>query len=199
MPRQKRSELAAWRIGAVVVVACALLAVGAAQLAAAQERDGAELFREIARVLQSPRCMNCYTREDYPRQGDDRHRHTFHVTRGPANHGAAGLHCATCHQSVNQAASGVPGAADWQLAPLRMAWEGLSIPELCRALSDPRKGDTKPRRFVPHFGTSLVRWAWEPGRDRTGRERAKPPIPYDDFIALTRAWVGRGAACPSGN
>ena len=99
------------RRGAARVAACAALAVGAAAPSGAQERDGADIFRQIATVLQSPRCMNCHTREDFPRQGDDRHRHTFQVTRGPTNHGAAGLHCATCHQSVNQAASGVPGVA----------------------------------------------------------------------------------------
>ena len=189
--------MTARRIGAIAGATLASLAVGAARSSVPQERDGAALFRRMATVLQGPRCMNCHTREDFPRQGDDRHRHTFHVTRGPADRGAAGLHCATCHQAVNQAASGVPGAAGWQLAPLRMAWEGLSVPALCRALRDPHKGGMTPDRLVPHFGTSLVRWAWEPGRDRTGRERTKPPIPYDQFIALTRAWVSKGAACPS--
>jgi hypothetical protein len=98
---------------------------------------------------------------------------------------------------VNQAASGVPGAPDWQLAPPRMAWEGLSVGELCRALLDPRRGGMTAERMVPHLGTALVRWAWSPGRDHAGRERAPPPMPYDEFMALTRAWVARGAACPA--
>jgi mono/diheme cytochrome c family protein len=197
MWRPARPDVSVLRAFGAAAAACAVLAIELARPSAAQERDGAAIFRQMATVLQSPRCMNCHTREDFPRQGDDRHRHTFHVTRGPANTGAAGLHCATCHQTVNQAASGVPGAAGWRLAPLRMAWEGLSVADLCRALLDPHKGGMRTDQFVPHFGTSLVRWAWEPGRDRTGRERSKPPIPYDQFIALTRDWVATRAACPS--
>ncbi len=199
--RKRLSLGTATRIGALAVAALALIAAGAARRSIAQEKtddsDGAAVFRQMATVLQSPRCMNCHTKVDYPRQGNDRHRHMFNVMRGPGNRGAAGMHCATCHQSVNQAASGVPGARDWQLAPLRMAWEGLSVPELCRALLDPQKGGMKPDQFVAHFGTSLVRWAWSPGRDHAGHERASPPIPYDQFIALTRQWVAKGTACPS--
>jgi len=183
------------RFSAAAVIAVALATAGGA--VRAQERDGAAMFRQMARVLQSPRCMNCHTGSEFPRQGDDRHRHIFNVMRGPDNRGAPGLHCATCHQSVNQAASGVPGARDWQLAPLRMAWEGLSVGELCRALLDPKRGGMTPERMVPHLGTSLVRWAWSPGRDHAGRERAPPPMAYDEFIALTRAWVASGAACPA--
>jgi hypothetical protein len=129
-------------IAATVVV---VSATGAAmfsqnfiQNAAAQNRleEGRETFRQMATVLQHPRCMNCHPRTDFPRQGDDRHRHTMNVMRGPADRGAPGLHCSACHQSTNQAASGVPGAPDWHLAPLRMAWDGLSAGELCRALLD---------------------------------------------------------------
>jgi hypothetical protein len=159
--------------------------------------DGAALFRQMATVLQHPRCMNCHTREDYPRQGDERHRHTMNVARGENDHGAPGLHCATCHQSANQAAAGTPGAPDWGLAPRRMAWEGLSVGELCRALQDPAKGRMRPNEFVPHFRTGLVRWAWSPGTDAHGRARSVPPIPHERFIALAQAWVDNGAPCPS--
>jgi hypothetical protein len=171
---------------------------GAPEKAAAQDATAAALFGELAPVLQSPRCMNCHTRENFPRQGDDRHPHRMNAVRGPDDHGAPGLHCATCHQSVNQAAAGTPGAADWHLAPLRMAWEGLSVGELCRALLDPAKGGMRPDQFVPHFETSLVRWAWSPGRDQRGRARTMPPVSYERFMAITRQWVGKGAACPAG-
>jgi hypothetical protein len=120
----------------------------------------------------------------------------MNVSRGPADHGAAGLRCATCHRFANQAASGVPGAADWHLAPLRMAWEGLPVGELCRALLDPARGGMRPEQFVPHFRTGLVRWAWSPGIDSRGHARSRPPVPYDQFIALTQEWVRGGAACP---
>jgi hypothetical protein len=162
----------------------------------AADESSAESFAKMAAVLQHPRCMNCHTREEFPRQGDDRHVHSMHVARGPDNDGAAGLHCRTCHQNVNQPASGVPGAADWHLAPLRMAWEGLSVGELCRAIRSPDAGGMPPEKLVEHLHTSLVVWAWSPGVDAHGRARSIPPMSFDDFIALTRRWIDSGATCP---
>lgn len=156
----------------------------------------AALFDRMAVVLQSPRCMNCHTDTQYPRQGDDRHRHTMHVARGPEGFGAPGLHCDTCHRGANQV-NGVPGAVGWHLAPLRMGWEGLTVPELCRALRDPRRGNMPPSELVAHFKTPLILWAWKPGIDLDGRARATPPIPYAKFMALTREWIATGAACPA--
>jgi hypothetical protein len=188
------------RLGIAVTVSIVVVtgAVTLIQNAAAQSRldEGREKFREIAAVLQHPRCMNCHPRADFPRQGDDRRRHTMNVTRGPADRGAPGLHCSTCHQSTNQATSGVPGAQDWHLAPLRMAWDDLSAGELCRALLDPARGGMKPNQFIPHFQTGLVRWAWSPGTGPHGEMRDAPPVPYEQFMALTRDWVERGAPCP---
>jgi hypothetical protein len=154
------------------------------------------LFLRLAKVLQHPRCMNCHTLSDFPRQDDDRHRHLMNVARGPRDRGAPGLHCATCHQSANQPAAGVPGAPDWHMAPQRMAWEELKVGELCRALLDPVKGGMKQDQVLPHFGSSLVRWAWSPGVDARGRARSVPPIPYEQFMAIARAWVAAGAPCP---
>jgi hypothetical protein len=168
------------------------------QGAVAQGRfdEGKEKFRQMAAVFQHPRCMNCHTGAAFPRQGDDHHRHAMNVMRGPADRGAPGLHCATCHRLANQAASGVPGAPDWHLAPPRMAWEGLSVGELCRALLDPARGGMKPREFIPHLQTGLVRWAWSPGAGPRGDARDAPPLPYEQFLALTREWVDHGAPCP---
>lgn len=191
------------RVGIATVVGIVITtgAVVFIQNAAAQNRleEGREKFRQMATVFQHPRCMNCHPRTDFPRQGDDRHRHTMNVMRGPADRGAPGLHCSTCHQSSNQTASGVPGAPGepaWHLAPPRMAWDGLSAAELCRALLDPARGGMKPHQFIPHFQTGLVRWAWSPGAGSQGEMRAAPPIPYQLFMALTREWIDRGAPCP---
>jgi hypothetical protein len=109
----------------------------------------------MATVFAHPRCMNCHTEELFPRQGDDEHRHTPNVARGPNDNGAAGLHCRTCHQEENQAASGVPGAPDWHLAPAPMAWQGLSAGDLCRALRDPARGAMPPDQLLAHFDTGL--------------------------------------------
>jgi hypothetical protein len=164
--------------------------------AQAPEAQSEVLFAQMATVLQHPRCMNCHTREQFPRQGDDRHRHLMNMSRGSDDHGAAGLHCSTCHQAANQVTSGVPGAPDWHLAPLRMAWEGLSVGDLCRALSDPACGGMKPDQLVAHFDTPLVAWAWSPGADAHGRTRATPPLTHDAFVDITRQWVATGATCP---
>jgi hypothetical protein len=158
--------------------------------------QSAALFEQMAAVLQHPRCMNCHTNTDFPRQGDDRHRHVANVARGPDGRGAAGLHCSTCHQAANQITSGVPGAADWHLAPLRMAWEGLSVPELCRALADPVRGAMTPDQWVAHIQTPLVVWAWSPGADAHARARSTPPLTHDAFVEITRRWVASGASCP---
>lgn len=162
----------------------------------ANAASSADLFAKMSTVLQHPRCMNCHTNEAFPHQGDDQHRHTFNVMRGPDDHGAPGLHCDACHQAINQTASGVPGAPDWHLAPLRMAWQGLSMGELCRALKDPARGAMKPQQFVPHFHTVFVNWAWAPGTDPHGRARATPPLSQAEFIATTKAWIASGSACP---
>jgi hypothetical protein len=48
---------------------------------------GAEIsaaaFESILPVLRHPRCMNCHSSGDFPRQGDDRHPHSMHIRRGP--------------------------------------------------------------------------------------------------------------------
>jgi hypothetical protein len=160
------------------------------------QAGSAALFIAMAPVLQSPRCMNCHTSTEFPRQGDDRHRHIMSVMRGPDDHGVPALQCQACHQNQNSASAGVPGAPDWHLAPLSMAWEGLSVGQLCRLILDPHRGGISPARFVPHLQTDLVKWAWSPGNDLDGRPRRPPPIARDTFIALAQQWVDSGASCP---
>ncbi len=152
-----------------------------------------QAFRRMATVLTHPRCLNCHTRVDYPKQGDDRHRHQFRVLRGSDDRGAAAMMCSTCHQPVNNAASGVPGAPNWHLAPLRMAWEDLSVGELCRTIKDTSKnGARNIPALVEHLtGDPLVQWAWNPGGNR-----APPPIGQSEFHELVRGWADSGAACP---
>jgi hypothetical protein len=55
----------------------------------------------------------------------------------------------------------------------------------------------RPDQFVAHVRTGLVRWAWAPGVDSHGRSRSRPPMAYEQFMALTQEWVTKGAACPS--
>ena len=157
--------------------------------------EGQQLFLRLATVFQDRRCLNCHTATDFPRQGDDGHRHIMLVRRGPEDKGAGGLPCGTCHRSSNSQA-GVPGADDWHLAPLRMSWEGLTVGEICRSLFDPARGGMTPTALIPHLNTDLVLWAWFPGVDLNGVARRPPPLRHDEFTALAKKWVSMGASCP---
>ena len=168
-----------------------------AEQGAINSAQSAAFFLQMAPVLQSPRCMNCHPADAHPTQGDDLHQHMMNVSRGPEDHGAPGLHCSTCHQAGNQPASGAPGAPDWHLAPLRMAWQGKTPGQICRTILNPAQGGMKPDQLVAHFSDDdFVRWAWAPGTDSHGMTRTAPPIPHDQFVALARQWVAAGAACP---
>src|ERR1041385_8478193 len=70
---------------------------------AAQQDNAASAaaFESMVPVLRHPRCMNCHSRGDFPRQGDDSHRHMMNVRRGRDGQGVAGLRCSTCHQAHN--------------------------------------------------------------------------------------------------
>jgi len=168
----------------------------AAATSPSEDQHSARLFMQMVPVLQSPRCMNCHTSTDFPRQGDDRHRHLMSVARGPQDHGAPALQCQTCHHDTNNPETGVPGAPEWHLAPLRMAWEGLSAAQICAVMLDPKRGGLRPDEFVAHIETPLVQWAWAPGTDLDGQARTTPPIPRDEFLELAHEWVQSGAKCP---
>jgi hypothetical protein len=152
------------------------------------------LFKEVGKVLQNPRCVNCHPAGDRPLHGNDEHLHEPPVRRGPDGHGVAGLHCATCHQAANFDAVAMPGHPDWHLAPLSMAWQGRSLGQICEQIKDPtRNGGRSLSQIVEHMShDSLVGWGWAPG---AGRESA--PGSQVVLGELIRAWVDTGAACPA--
>src|SRR4051812_7307305 len=47
-------------------------------------------FNESAKVITSPRCMNCHPAGNHPLQGDDKHVHEPPVERGAGGTGVAG-------------------------------------------------------------------------------------------------------------
>lgn len=159
------------------------------------ERAAAAAFEALVPVLRHPRCMNCHSSGDYPRQGDDSHPHTMRIRRGPAGHGVNAVHCSSCHQDHNLAGLHTPpGAPGWHLPSpaMPMIWEGLSDRELCELLKDPKQnGGRNPEQIVEHMHTPLVLWGWDPGEGRT-------PIsaPQKDFLANVSEWAAKGAACP---
>lgn len=166
--------------------------------AATTKRDDAAAavaFEAIVPVLRHPRCMNCHSAGDYPRQGDDMHRHIMDVRRGPDGRGLNAVKCSTCHQDHNLPGIHMPpGASNWGLPPpgMLMIWEGLSDRKLCELLKDPQQnGHRSIEQIVEHMHSPLVLWGWHPGEGRT-------PIPFSEnlFLSEVEQWVSHGAACP---
>jgi hypothetical protein len=153
-------------------------------------------FEDMTPVLRHPRCMNCHSSGDFPRQGDDSHPHIMDVRRGPDGHGVNGVKCSTCHQDHNLPGIHLPpGAPDWAL-PSRatpMIWEGLSDHQLCELFKDPKQnGHRTIAQIVEHMHTPLVLWGWNPGEGRT-------PIPSSQkrFLENVKVWADNGAVCPA--
>jgi hypothetical protein len=155
-------------------------------------------FEAMMPVLRHPRCMNCHSSGNFPRQGDDSHPHIMDVRRGPDGHGVNGVKCSTCHQEHNLPGIHMPpGAPEWGLPSpaMPMIWEGLSDHQLCELFKDPRQnGHRTVAQIVEHMHTPLVLWGWSPGEGRT-------PIPYSEkrFLENVKLWVENGAACPQEN
>ena len=152
-------------------------------------------FESLVSVLRHPRCINCHSQGDSPRQGDDSHPHTMNVRRGPDGEGTAGVKCSACHQDHNLPGLHVPpGAPDWHSPSpdMPMIWEGLSDRQLCELFKDPKQnGGRTVDQLVEHISTPLVLWGWNPGE---GRDPV--PMPQQDFLSHIKEWAARGAACP---
>lgn len=155
-----------------------------------------ELFISIVPVLKYPRCLNCHSTGDFPRQGDDGHIHIQNVKRGPDGKGKFGQKCAACHQEHNVAGLNMPpGAPNWHLPPanMPMIWEGRTPGQICRQMKDPKQNNGKTVAQIVEHVTSdkLVLWGWNPGEGR-----APVPMPHDEFARRFQDWARFGAACP---
>ena len=176
--------------------AAATPATKAAPSAVPTASDGA-LFVEFVSVLRHPRCMNCHSRGDFPRQGDDGHPHTMNVRRGPEGHGVTAEKCSTCHQEHNLASAHMPpGAPNWGLPPptTPMIWQGLTDAQICLSIKDPKQNKGRNLdQLVEHLTEDkLVAWGWNPGEGRN-------PIPmsHDEFRSKVKQWRAAGAPCPA--
>lgn len=180
----------------VLVVAMLGFAVSVWMRADAKQQDAsAAAFEALMPVLRNPRCMNCHSRGDYPRQGEDGHPHTMDVRRGMNGMGVNGVECSTCHQDHNSIGlHAPPGAPEWHLpsASEPMIWEGLSDRGICELFKDPKQnGNRTVKQIVEHMQTPLVLWGWHPGEGR-----AAVPVPQREFLAKVQQWAVGGAACP---
>ena len=157
-----------------------------------------ENFRKMMDVLTSARCINCHPSDNVPKQGDDSHPHYFGMKRGKDNLGYDATKCTTCHQNENNNFSGVPGAPEWSLAPAKMKWEGLSRIEIAKSMLNRENNGDRNLEELEHHLTEheLVLWAWDPGVDANGKERAKPPVPLDEYREAVKKWIEDGAVIP---
>jgi hypothetical protein len=159
--------------------------------------DDGTLFTAFVSVLRNPRCMNCHSEGDYPRQGDDGHRHTMNVRRGPDGHGVTSEKCSTCHQDHNLAGAHLPpGAPNWGLPPAStpMIWQGLTDAQICESIKNRKQNRNRNLdQLVEHLtADKLVMWAWNPGESRT-----PVPMPRDEFATKVKRWQAAGAPCPA--
>ncbi|HEX3876488.1 MAG TPA: hypothetical protein VHW24_05860 [Bryobacteraceae bacterium] len=179
----------------------AFLTCAAAPFAPSQstrDASGAAAFEAIVPVLRHPRCMNCHSTGNYPRQGDDSHPHTMQVRRGPDGKGLNVVKCSACHQTENTVGLHTPpGAPEWHLPSpeMPMIWEGLTDRQLCELFKDPaQNGHRTIQQIVEHMSTPLVLWGWHPGEGRT-----PVPMPEDQFLQAVKRWAASGGACPAAN
>ena len=199
------SAMAAGRLWPLAALLCAMLLASAvpAQDRAPAAADPQSAWREVVSVLTHPRCLNCHTTTDYPRQNDNVQRHKFGVVRGQAGKGAPGAPCSACHGSGNNASSGVPGVKDWHLAPLSMAWESepgvaMGAGRLCAVLKDKKlNGNRDLTALTEHLRyDALVNWAWTPGVHPNGATRTTPPLSHEQFMTAFEVWAAAGGPCP---
>ena len=170
------------------------------QAAPADAAAGLAAFETVRKVFQHPRCQNCHIPGDAPLQFDDGRTHGQNVKRGAGGQGAAGLPCATCHQSRNPPASyGAnmpPGAPNWHLPPARtpMVFIALTPGQLCATIKDPaRTGGKDLPAMLDHVANDpLVGWGWDPGAGR-----GPVPVPRAELTAAFRTWMEAGAPCPT--
>jgi hypothetical protein len=151
------------------------------------------LFAEIGKVLSHPRCVNCHTPDETPRQGDMHAIHDPPIERGIGDRGVAGMQCTGCHQDHNLELARVPGAPGWHLAPVTMVWLDRTPRQICEQIKDSmRNGGRTLGQIHEHLAHDpLVGWGWSPGADRV-----PAPGTQAELGALALAWIDSGAECP---
>ena len=160
-------------------------------------------WNKIESVLTHPRCLNCHTTTDYPTTGDERRPHVLQIKRGPDGHGTL-MKCQACHGAENRVVSGLPGAPDWHMAPLSLAWEKApgeraSSAAICASLKHGNDDDGQPdfEGLIEYAQlAAFVHWAWEPGKRRDGTARSLPPLSHAQFVNAVKRWISAGAPCP---
>jgi alcohol dehydrogenase (cytochrome c) len=168
-----------------------------------QAAGGSAQWQAIYAVLTHPRCMNCHTLAEFPRQSDTRYPHVYHIVRGTDDKGAEPMRCAKCHGEANHDATGIPGTLAWHAAPVSMTFEAasgvaLSGPAMCARLKNlSQTGGRDLAKMLEHFDHDVdVNWAWNPGQRPNGETRTTPAVSHEDFVQAFKEWSAAGAPCP---
>ncbi|GAC1431543.1 MAG: hypothetical protein NVSMB7_07600 [Chitinophagaceae bacterium] len=155
----------------------------------------ASAFKEVYKVLMSPRCMNCHPVGDIPLQGNDSHLHTMSPRRGKDGTGLYAMKCTNCHQPTNTAGVHTPpGNPKWQLPPsdMKMVFQGKSARELAIQIRDyNQNGHKNKQQLLEHARDTLVKAGWHMGEGRPA-----PPLTYTAFLKVWDTWVEKGMYAP---
>lgn len=153
-------------------------------------------FKQVYKVLMSPRCMNCHPSGDIPLQGDDSHLHTMFPKRGLEGKGLTAMKCANCHQEKNTPGMHTPpGNPNWHLPPadMKMVFQGKTAAQLAKQMVDPSKnGHKNMQQLLEHADDGLVLAGWNPGEGRT-----LPPMSHAQFKKAWTTWIKTGAYAPA--
>jgi hypothetical protein len=153
-------------------------------------------FKEVYKVLMSPRCMNCHPAGDTPLQGDDSHLHTMGPKRGTDGKGLYAMKCANCHQAANTPGMHTPpGNPNWHLPPayMKMVFQGKSARELALQIKDySQNGHKNKQQLLEHARDTLVKSGWNMGEGRVA-----PPLDYKSFLQAWDTWIEKGAYAPA--
>ena len=152
-------------------------------------------FKQVYKVLMSPRCMNCHPSGNVPLQGDDSHIHTMSPKRGEDGKGILAMKCTNCHQPENTAGLHTPpGNPKWQLPPadMKMVFEGKTANQLARQIMDYTKnGHKNKEQLIEHARDTLVKAGWAMGEGRKA-----PPLSYPEFLKVWDTWINKGGYAP---
>ena len=186
-------------IAILSVVVLGLLAqqIFAGSSEATQKNDSLarQAFLAALPVLKHPRCLNCHSTGDFPRQGDDGHAHAQNVRRGIDGKGKYGQKCTACHQEQNVAGLNMPpGAPNWHLptGEMPMIGAGRTPNQICRQLKDQKEQRKTVAQIVEHVSEDKLVCGLELGDGRT-----PPPLSHADFEQSSRTGPAMEPPAPS--
>ncbi|RZJ64270.1 MAG: hypothetical protein EOO50_16280 [Flavobacterium sp.] len=153
-------------------------------------------FKDVYKVLMSPRCLNCHPKGDIPLQGDNNVLHSMQPKRGKDGKGLYAMKCSNCHQPSNSPGLHTPpGNPEWHLPPadMKMVFEGRTPHQLAKQLMDPKQNGHKDmKKLIAHADDGLVKAGWNPGEGRT-----VPPLTHAQFKKAWLTWLQTGAYAPA--